>query len=36
LINDLVRQARNQQVKIDWLKTKLEKAEKSGLAKKKY
>ena len=30
LVNDLIRQARNQQVEIDWLKAKLEKAEKSG------
>ncbi|WP_070138192.1 ribbon-helix-helix domain-containing protein [Crocinitomix algicola] len=30
LVNDLIRQARNQQAKIDWLAVKLEKAEKSG------
>jgi len=30
LINDLIRQARKQQVQIDWIKTKLEKAEASG------
>ena len=30
LVNDLIRQARSQQVQIDWIKTKLEKAEKSG------
>ncbi|APZ46268.1 CopG family transcriptional regulator [Polaribacter reichenbachii] len=30
LVNDLIRQARNQQVQIDWIKNKLEKAEKSG------
>lgn len=30
LVNDLIRQARNQQVEIDWIRTKLEKAEKSG------
>lgn len=30
LVNDLIRQARNQQQKIDWLRSKLEKAEKSG------
>lgn len=30
LVNDLIRQARNQQLQIDWIKTKLEKAEKSG------
>lgn len=30
LVNDLIRQARKQQVQIDWIKTKLEKAEKSG------
>ena len=31
LINDLIRQARKQQVEIDWIRTKLEKAENSGL-----
>lgn len=30
LINDLIRQARQQQVQIDWIKTKIEQAEKSG------
>ena len=30
LINDLVRQARKQQAQIDWIRAKLEKAEKSG------
>lgn len=30
LINDLIRQARKQQVEIDWIRTKLEKAENSG------
>jgi len=30
LVNDLIRQARNQQIKIDWINSKLEKAEKSG------
>ena len=30
LVNDLVRQARNQQRQIDWLRTKLESAENSG------
>ncbi len=30
LINDLIRQARKQQVQIDWIKAKLEKAENSG------
>ncbi|WP_431137668.1 ribbon-helix-helix domain-containing protein [Psychroserpens mesophilus] len=30
LVNDLIRQARNQQVQIDWIRTKLEKAEKNG------
>jgi len=30
LVNDLIRQARNQQKEIDWIKAKLEKAEKSG------
>ncbi len=30
LINDLIRQARKQQVEIDWIRAKLEKAEDSG------
>jgi antitoxin ParD1/3/4 len=30
LVNDLIRQARQQQAQIDWLKSKLEKAENSG------
>ena len=30
LVNDLIRQARNQQKQIDWIKTKIERAEKSG------
>lgn len=30
LVNDLIRQARNQQIQIDWISSKLEKAEKSG------
>ena len=30
LINDLIRQARKQQVEIDWIRIKLEKAENSG------
>ncbi len=30
LVNDLIRQARNQQIEIDWIRTKIEKAEKSG------
>ena len=30
LINDLIRQARKQQAKIDWISAKLERAEKSG------
>jgi len=30
LINDLIRQARNQQTQIDWIKAKLDKAEQSG------
>ncbi|MCP4550486.1 MAG: CopG family transcriptional regulator [Bacteroidetes bacterium] len=30
LVNDLVRQARKQQRQIDWISSKLEKAEKSG------
>lgn len=30
LVNDLIRQARKQQVEIDWVQAKLEKAENSG------
>ena len=30
LVNDLIRQARKQQVQIDWIQTKLEKAQSSG------
>ncbi len=30
LINDLIRQARNQQVQIDWIRAKLDKSESSG------
>ena len=30
LVNDLIRQARNQQAQIDWIKAKLDKAENSG------
>ena len=30
LVNDLIRQARKQQVQVDWVKAKLERAEKSG------
>ena len=30
LVNDLIRQARNQQIEIDWIRTKLEKSENSG------
>ena len=30
LVNDLIRQARNQQKQIDWIRSKLEKAEASG------
>ena len=30
LVNDLIRQARKQQAKIDWIAAKLERAEKSG------
>lgn len=32
LVNDLIRQARKQQVQIDWIRTKLEKAENSGFS----
>lgn len=34
LVNDLIRQARNQQREIDWIRLKLEKAEKSGFTNK--
>jgi antitoxin ParD1/3/4 len=30
LVNDLIRQARRQQIEINWVRAKLEKAEKSG------
>lgn len=30
LVNDLIRQARNQQKKVDWIRMKLEKAEQGG------
>lgn len=33
LVNDLIRQARNQQLRIDWLRAKIEKAENSGFTK---
>lgn len=33
LVNDLIRQARNQQKQIDWIRLKLESAEKGGFTK---
>jgi antitoxin ParD1/3/4 len=33
IVNDLIRQARKQQAQIDWINSKLEKAEKSGFTK---
>jgi antitoxin ParD1/3/4 len=33
LVNDLIRQARKQQAEVDWIKTKLEKAEQGGFTK---
>jgi len=30
LVNDLIRQAKNQQVQVDWIRAKLDKAENSG------
>ena len=33
LINDLIRQARKQQVQIDWVRAKIDKAEESGFTK---
>jgi len=35
LVNDLIRQARNQQIQIDWIKAKIEKAECSGFTNDK-
>ena len=32
LVNDLIRQARKQQKEIDWIRLKIEKAEKSGFS----
>lgn len=32
LVNDLIRQARKQQIQINWVRSKLEKAEKSGFS----
>lgn len=32
LVNDLIRQARKQQVQIDWIRARLEKAEQSGFS----
>ena len=33
LVNDLIRQARKQQVQIDWIRAKIDKAEESGFTK---
>ncbi len=33
VVNDLIRQARNQRAEIDYIRMKLEKAEKSGISK---
>ena len=33
LVNDLIRQARKQQIQIDWVRAKLEKAENNGFTK---
>ena len=33
LVNDLIRQARKQQIQIDWIRAKPDKAEKSGFTK---
>ena len=33
LVNDLIRQARQQQIQIDWIRAKLDKAENSGFTK---
>ncbi|MBW1295751.1 ribbon-helix-helix domain-containing protein [Aquimarina litoralis] len=32
LVNDLIRQARKQQIQVDWIRAKLEKAENSGFS----
>lgn len=32
LVNDLIRQARNQQSEVDWIRMKIEKAEASGFS----
>lgn len=32
LVNDLIRQARKQQIQIDWIQAKIEKAENSGFS----
>lgn len=34
LVNDLIRQARHEQARIDWVRHKIEKAEKSGFTKR--
>ena len=34
LVNDLIRQARHQQAKIDWVRQKIDRAEESGFTKK--
>ncbi len=36
LINDLIRQARKQQSQVDWIRLKLESAEKSGFTDDRY
>lgn len=33
LVNDLIRQARKQQIEVDWIRAKIEKAEKSAFTK---
>jgi len=33
VVNDLIRQARKQQVQIDWIRAKIDKAEKGGFTK---
>ena len=33
LVNDLIRQARKQQVQVDWIRAKLQKAKESGFTK---
>lgn len=33
LVNDLIRQARKQQIQVDWIRSKIDRAEKTGFTK---